>query len=167
MTTKSAITKKTAAAKKPTPVVKEAAEAPLGNPQGLTLAGSTGAKVAEVPAPAAPAEQPAPKKAATKKADKPKDDTLRIRLYAKGEFYFGKLASARIGSFTHVAVAVDGKKVTMTPTKSTKDTTPVMHCHAAKVLRVAKLLAETGWSKTTQDLVAKPVGDAAMTVEVK
>jgi hypothetical protein len=112
------------------------------------------------------ADKPAAKKAAKKEA-KPKDDTLRVRLYAKGEFYFGRLVAARIGELPNMAVEVKGKTVTLTPTKSTKDTLVIGKCHANPVLRAAKLLVDTGWSKTTQDLVAKPVGDLAFSVEVK
>src|SRR5262249_39126953 len=110
---------------------------------------------------AAKTEKKAPKKAEAKQAD----DSLKIRLYAKGEFYFGKLAAARINSLPYIAVEAKGKTVTLTPTKSSKDTVKVGFCHASPVLRVAKVLAETGWSKTTQDLVAKPVGKSAFQVE--
>jgi hypothetical protein len=107
-------------------------------------------------------------KAETAKAPKPEPSKeLKVRLYGKGEFYFGKLASERIGSFPHIAVTVEGKKITLTPTKSAKDSIPVGACHAAKVLRAAKVLADTGWSKETQDLVAQPVGEAGFVLEVR
>jgi hypothetical protein len=118
----------------------------------------------EQPAPAA--EKPAAKKGAAKKTAKVADDALRIRLYAKGEFYFGKVAAARINGAAYMEVAVKGKTITLTPTKSSKDAQKVGFCHAAPVLRVAKLLADTGWSKETQDLVAKAHGEAGFSVVV-
>lgn len=119
------------------------------------------AEAAAIRAAAKRSEKPA------KKAAKPAADTLKIRLYAKGEFYFGKLAAARINGLPCIAVEAKGKTITLTPTKSAKDSMKVMFCHANPVLRVAKLLAETGWSKQTQDLVAKPVGENAMAVEIR
>lgn len=93
-----------------------------------------------------------------KKEAAPKE--LKLRLYAKGEFFFPKLAAEKLNGAPYVKLEAKGKTVTLTPTKSGKDATQVMFCHAAPVLRVAKLLAETGWNKTTQDLPAKMVGDA-------
>ncbi len=105
------------------------------------------------------------KKAAVKAA--PVADDLKVRLYSKGEFYFGKLAAARINGLPQMAVEVKGKTITLTATKSAKDAQPIMFSHGAPVLRVAKLLADSGWSKTTQDLIAKPVGAAGFMVVVK
>ncbi len=130
------------------------------------------AKVADAPAKPASAKSTradvkAAKAAKPKKERQPKDDAIRVRLYAKGEFYFGKVAAQRIGTLPFVAVTVKGKTVTLQPTKTEKDNVPVMRCHAAPVLRVAKLLADSGWTKETQDLVAQPVGDTGLRLEVR
>ena len=123
------------------------------------------------PAPAAvtPAPAKAAKPAKAPKAPKaPADAVLKVRLYSKGEFYFGKHVAARMAGMTHVAIEANGKKVTLTPTKSTKDTFALMYCHKAPVLRVKEALKDLGIvTVATQDLVAKPVGETAFTVEVK
>lgn len=105
------------------------------------------------------------KAGATKKADK-KPAELKLRLYAKGEFFFPRAAAEKLNGATHMKFAAKGKTVTLTPTKSAKDSQKVMFCHASPVLRVAKLLADTGWSKATQDLAVKMVGEAFQ-VEVR
>jgi hypothetical protein len=139
----------------------------MGEVEGEKTAAAAAQEVKEVKT-----KKKAVKKAAkaekVAKAPKPEPSKeLKVRLYGKGEFYFGKLASERIGSFPHIAVTVEGKKITLTPTKSAKDSIPVGACHAAKVLRAAKALADTGWSKETQDLVAQPVGEAGFLLEVR
>jgi hypothetical protein len=91
---------------------------------------------------------------------------LEVRVYAKGEIYFPRLAVERLGEHKFVAVGIKGKTVTLTPTTD-KKAQPVMYCHAAPVLRIAKLLAETGWSKTTQTVAVTPVGPNAMRLEVQ
>lgn len=122
------------------------------------------AKVAEVaptmPKPAKAAK--GPKAAKPVKAAK----TLEVRVYAKGEIYFPKLAVERLGEHKFVAVEVKGKTVTLTPTTDRK-AQPVMYCHAAPVLRVGKLLADTGWSKTTQTVAVMPVGSNGMRLELQ
>jgi hypothetical protein len=140
-------------------------ERPLGEPTGITVNGAT---VEAVPPTkkkaAAPAAKPAP--AAKKKAPKADDGKVLVRLYGQGEFYFRRAAAERLGDFPNVAVTVVGKKVTLTPTKSEKDSTPVKRCHTAPVLRVSKLLADTGWSKKTQDLECKLVGERSLEVTI-
>ncbi len=150
MTKKTTTTKKTAK-----PVSAEKAKAAV---EALV---TTIAADLEAAAPVKPAKKAPAKKSTTV------DDALHMRLYAKGEFYFGKLAAARINGLPQMAVEVKGKTITLTPTKAVKDTLKIGACHTAPVLRAAKLLADTGWSKKTQDLVAKPVGDAGFRVEVK
>lgn len=112
-------------------------------------------------------EKKSKKAAKPAKAEKPKDTELRVRLYAKGEFYFSRPVAERINNLPHIALEIKGKTITMTPQKSAKDAVPVKMCHAAPVLRVAKLLADTGWNQKTQDLIAKPVGEQAFRVEIK
>jgi hypothetical protein len=141
-----------------------APEPELGNAQGITLVSG----VKEETVKTKKGKKTTAKQAAAKvKAAKVVDDALRVRLYAKGEFYFGKQVALRIGNLPNMLVEVKGKMVTLTPTKSTKDALTIGKCHANPVLRAAKVLAETGWSKETQDLVAKPVGEAGFKVEVR
>jgi hypothetical protein len=185
MKTQTTVTTKTpvATTKKNADITAKKPELERGNPLSTTLVAAgkkaakrnpvTAAAVAASVIPAANAEKraatpEAAKPEAKKKAveKKPADTSLKIRLYAKGEFYFGKNAAARVNGLPYIAVAVKGKTVTLTPTKSEKDAVKVMFCHASPVLRVAKLLADTGWNKQTQDLVAKPVGEAGFTFEI-
>jgi hypothetical protein len=146
-------------------VVPESAQVTEGAPgAGGGKSGKPAAKKAaatETPKAAKPA------KAAKKAEPKPKDESLKIRLYAVGQFYFGKMAAARLNSAPYVQIEIKGKTVTLTPTKSEKDAVKVGACHASPTVSAGRLLAETGWTKTTQDLVAKPVGAAGFQLEVK
>jgi len=160
---KAAIEAKAAAKKSAEPI---SAFAGARNVLGLVadIAAKNAPKAAVAPAPAKAA-----KPAKAPKAPKaPAEAVLKVRLYAKGEFYFGRHVAARMEGMTHVAVEANGRKVTLTPTKSTKDTFPLMYCHKAPVLRVKEALKDLGIvTVATQDLVAKPVGETAFTVEVK
>ena len=104
----------------------------------------------------------APKKT---KAEAPKE--LKIRLYKSGEFYFGRYVAEKLGENGFMKVAVDGKKITLTPTASEKDSYALGNCHAAKVLRVKPVLKAAGLEKfDTQDLVAAQSGNG-LVVTVK
>jgi hypothetical protein len=110
----------------------------------------------------------AAKKTITHTTKEQAPDVLKVRLYAKGEFYFGAAASARIGDMPKIHVDIKGKTITLTPTQQeAPNTLPVMKCHAASVLRVKKLLKDFAWSGETQNLIAKPVGILGFQVEVR
>ncbi len=147
------------AKKKASAVVPESAQATEGAP------GAGGSKKAA--AKAAPKPATTPKKAA--KTEKPKaDKPMKLRLYAKGEFYFGAKAAARLDGATHVRIEAKGKTVTLTPTKSAKDAHALMTCHAAPVLRVKEVLKGLGFvAFATQDLDVKLVGENGFQFEVR
>jgi hypothetical protein len=151
-------------------------EPELGNPQGITLvsgvtgktiAKTTGKKGAKTAAKSTKVEATSTPVVAKKgkKTARVEDGQLRIRLYAKGQFYFGKEVADRLADATHMFVEVAGKKVTMTPTKSENGSYP-MHTGNG-TLSIAPLLKDTGWSKKTQDLTAEPVGTRGFMVVVK
>jgi len=103
-------------------------------------------------------------KATEKKAKAPKKaaaaamGTLTLRLYAKGHFWFGKKQTELLKGLPYVLVAVEGKQVTLTPTKSKKDSVEVKFSHGSPQVSIGKLLGE--WSKATQDLPITMVGDS-------
>jgi hypothetical protein len=175
-------------ARKAEPTVQKAeatVEPELGNPQGITLvSGTTGKVIQEVKetevkevhakklvkakgkALAAELKTTPKKDKAKVKAAAAAQGTLTLRLYAKGEFYFGKKQAELLNGQPYLLVAVNGKKVTLTPTKSKKDAQEIKFSHGNPVVRVSKLLAETGWNKTTQDLAITMDG-SVICVEVR
>jgi len=115
------------------------------------------AKVATLKAPKAPKTPKTPKEPKTKA---PKE--LILKVLAKGVLYFPKVATDKLAGLPYVAIEVKGNKLTVTPTKSAKDTLEVRHNQVG----IAKLLKETAWTKTSQDLPVKMVGDS-MQIEVR
>jgi|SRR5882672_4153289 len=162
MENNTAVTKKKTTTKK---AVKKAAKKTAAK-DGV-IADELKAKVAELKAKAtkktAAKKAPASKKKATQKQA---EAALKVRLYAKGEFYFGKLAASRIGDLPYMTLEAKGKTVTLVPTKSEKDAHKLMACHASPVLRVAKVLEEIGWNGQTQDLDVKPVGETGFQFDI-
>ncbi len=170
-----------AAAVTPAPVTE--AEPELGNAKGITLVSSTSGKPlskrdlkslekkAAIEAAAKkplPEEKPAAKKAAkSAKKTKSADDALRVHLYGAGKvFLFSKLVAERIDGMPNMQVEISGKKLTLTPTKSAKDTTPITAHQGRSILRAGRILKDVEWSGKTQDLIAKPVGDHAFEVQL-
>jgi len=118
------------------------------------------AKVATLKAPKAPKTPKTPKTPKEPKTKAPKE--LILKVLAKGVLYFPKVATDKLAGLPYVAIEVKGNKLTVTPTKSAKDTLEVRHNQVG----IAKLLKETAWTKTSQDLPVKMVGDS-MQIEVR